>query len=144
IGDHGCEYMTAGAIVVLGDVGRNFGAGMTGGIAFVLDVNERFARNCNQEMVQLEREMSEAVEQRLRQLIERHYKLTGSLRAREVLWHWVVYRSRFWQVVTQGELAARAAAATPPDEAAEAIEEVAASEPVEAINLAAPRRQASV
>jgi glutamate synthase domain-containing protein 3 len=142
IGDHGCEYMTAGTIVVLGDVGRNFGAGMTGGIAFVLDVNERFERNCNQEMVQLEREMSEEVEQRLRHLIERHYELTGSLRAREVLWHWVVYRSRFWQVVTQGELAARAAAQQA--DTAEVAEEVAVSKPVESATLAAPRRHVSV
>ena len=84
IGDHGCEYMTAGTIVVLGDTGRNFGAGMTGGVAFVLDVNERFERNCNQEMVQLERALGEEAEQRLRQLIERHYELTGSARARDV------------------------------------------------------------
>jgi glutamate synthase (ferredoxin) len=141
IGDHGCEYMTAGTVVVLGDMGRNFGAGMTGGAAFVLDVNECFERNCNQEMVQLEREMSQEVEQRLRQLIKRHYELTGSLRAREVLWHWAVYRSRFWQVVTQGELTARAAAASPQDDTTGAAEAVTVSEPV---TVAAPRRHVSV
>ncbi|HEY9232975.1 MAG TPA: glutamate synthase large subunit [Blastocatellia bacterium] len=141
IGDHGCEYMTAGTIVVLGDTGRNFGAGMTGGTAFVLDINERFERRCNQEMVQLEREMTEEAEQRLRRLIERHYELTGSLRAREVLWHWVVYRSRFWQVVTQGELAARAARQAETAETAEAVE---ATDAVESVSLASPRRHASV
>jgi glutamate synthase domain-containing protein 3 len=133
--------MTAGMVVVLGDTGRNFGAGMTGGTAFVLDINERFERRCNQEMVQLEREMSEEVEQQLRQLIERHYELTGSLRAREVLWHWAVYRSRFWQVVTQGELAARAARQA---EATETTEEVEATDAVESVSLASPRRHASV
>ncbi|HJQ26469.1 MAG TPA: glutamate synthase large subunit [Blastocatellia bacterium] len=141
IGDHGCEYMTAGIIVVLGDTGRNFGAGMTGGTAFVLDINERFERRCNQEMVQLEREMTEETEQQLRHLIERHYELTGSLRAREVLWHWIVYRSRFWQVVTQGELAARAARQ---DETAETAEVVDATDAVESVSLASPRRHASV
>jgi glutamate synthase (ferredoxin) len=144
IGDHGCEYMTAGTVVVLGDVGRNFGAGMTGGTAFVLDVNERFERNCNQEMVQLEREMNKEVEQRLRRLIKRHYELTGSLRAREVLWHWVVYRSRFWQIITQGELAARAAIAALQADTAAGVEEVAASEPVKSVSLATPRRHVSV
>jgi glutamate synthase (ferredoxin) len=141
IGDHGCEYMTAGTVVVLGDTGRNFGAGMTGGTAFVLDINERFERRCNQEMVQLEREMTEEAEQRLRRLIEQHYELTGSLRAREVLWHWVVYRSRFWQVVTQGELAARAARQAETAETADAVE---ATDAVESVSLASPRRHASV
>jgi hypothetical protein len=68
--------------------------------------------------------------------------LTGSLRAREVLWHWVVYRSRFWQVVTQGELAARAAAQQ--TDRTEAVEEVSASEPVESVTSAIPRRHVSV
>jgi glutamate synthase (ferredoxin) len=139
IGDHGCEYMTAGTIVVLGDTGRNFAAGMTGGTAFVLDINERFERHCNQEMVQLEREMTEGDEQRLRRLIERHYELTGSLRAREVLWHWVVYRSRFWQVITQGELAARTARQAETVEVAEEAPEV-----VESVSITSPRRQVSV
>jgi len=144
IGDHGCEYMTAGTVVVLGDTGRNFGAGMTGGVAFVLDVNERFERNCNQEMVQLERALDEETEQRLRRLIERHHELTGSARAREVLWHWVVYRSRFWQVVTQGEVAARAAAATLQADTIEATEAETASEAGDPITIESPRRLVSV
>ncbi len=104
VGDHGCEYMTAGTVVVLGSVGRNFAAGMTGGAAFVLDCEASFQRNCNHEHIKLESISSEHDEQALRSLVERHYELTGSLRAREVLWHWNEYLPRFWKVVTQGAL----------------------------------------
>jgi glutamate synthase (ferredoxin) len=144
IGDHGCEYMTAGTVVVLGDTGRNFGAGMTGGVAFVLDVNLRFERNCNQEMVQLERTLTEETEQQLKRLIERHYELTGSARAREVLWHWAVYRSRFWQVVTQGEVAARAAAAALQADTIDAAEVVTETAATESGTIESPRRLVSV
>jgi glutamate synthase domain-containing protein 3 len=102
VGDHGCEYMTAGAVVVLGEAGRNFAAGMTGGVAYVLDINREFERNCNHELVRLERVTSDPDEQTLRRLIGQHSELTGSLRAREVLWHWTKFKPRFWQVITQG------------------------------------------
>jgi len=54
VGDHGCEYMTGGTVVVLGDTGRNFAAGMSGGVAYVWDVNKNFVKNCNMEMVMLD------------------------------------------------------------------------------------------
>src|SRR5207244_5771843 len=85
VGDHGCEYMTAGAVVVLGEVGRNFAAGMTGGVAYALDLNENFKRHCNHELVTIE-PVGISDEQELRRLIQRHLELTGSLRARDVLW----------------------------------------------------------
>jgi glutamate synthase (ferredoxin) len=101
-GDHGCEYMTAGTVVVLGQVGRNFAAGMTGGTAFVLDAEGSFQKNCNHELVKLEPVISDDDARILRTLIERHYDLTASRRARELLWHWSARLPRFWKVVTQG------------------------------------------
>jgi glutamate synthase (ferredoxin) len=103
IGDHGCEYMTAGTVVVLGEVGRNFAAGMTGGTAFVLDLKDNFQRNCNHELVKLRRVASDYDLQLLHRLIERHYELTSSLRARQLLWHWDEFLPMFWKVITQGE-----------------------------------------
>ncbi len=102
VGDHGCEYMTGGTVVVLGETGRNFAAGMTGGVAYVLDEKSSFQRNCNHELVELRQVESRGDMQTLRVLIERHYELTGSPRAREVLWHFDSYRPLFWKVVTQG------------------------------------------
>ncbi|MEW6126235.1 MAG: glutamate synthase large subunit [Acidobacteriota bacterium] len=102
VGDHACEYMTAGTVVVLGEVGRNFAAGMTGGVAYVLDTDETFERRCNQEMVTLEALKSESDAQVVRALIQRHFELTGSLKSREVLWNWKNYRRQFWKVITQG------------------------------------------
>jgi glutamate synthase domain-containing protein 2/glutamate synthase domain-containing protein 1/glutamate synthase domain-containing protein 3 len=102
VGDHGCEYLTAGTVVILGDVGRNFAAGMTGGEAFVLDAKGNFLRNCNHELVGLEQVCARDDAQTLRALIERHYELTGSPRAREVLSYWSECLPRFWRVITEG------------------------------------------
>jgi glutamate synthase domain-containing protein 3 len=102
VGDHGCEYMTAGRVVVLGEAGRNFAAGMTGGVAYVLDLDDNFKRYCNHELVTIEPVGDISDEQDLRRLVERHLELTGSRRARDVLWHWDRYRRLFWKVVTQG------------------------------------------
>lgn len=77
IGDHGCEYMTGGIAVILGTVGRNFGAGMSGGIAFVYDSAKTFASNCNPEMVELDPLDEEDVSV-LRNLLEKHYRYTQS------------------------------------------------------------------
>jgi glutamate synthase (NADPH/NADH) large chain len=85
LGDHGCEYMTGGGVVVLGPVGRNFAAGMSGGIAYVWDPQRRLADQCNPAGVALEAVEDEAL---LRLLIERHAELTGSARARELLASW--------------------------------------------------------
>ncbi|HKP86720.1 MAG TPA: glutamate synthase large subunit [Blastocatellia bacterium] len=136
VGDHGCEYMTAGAVVVLGEVGRNFAAGMTGGVAYVLDVNASFERNCNRELVKLERVESDSDEQALKRLIEQHCELTGSLRAREVLWHWLQFKPRFWQVVTQGAQASKSES----DARRRAGVEAATTDSNESIPITSPRR----
>jgi glutamate synthase (NADPH) large chain len=119
-GDHGCEYMTGGTVVVLGRTGRNFAAGMSGGIAYVYDEDGDFARKCNPAMVALEpvlaaREQQERVpapiwhalhrggageadEAILRRLIENHFRHTGSFRAKELLGDWATARRRFVKV----------------------------------------------
>ncbi|MDQ3277248.1 MAG: glutamate synthase subunit alpha, partial [Bacteroidota bacterium] len=84
VGDHGCEYMTGGRVVILGDTGRNFAAGMSGGIAYVYDVKGTFTTLCNKEMVDLDPvDSGDALE--LKQMIEAHYQYTGSTVARFVL-----------------------------------------------------------
>ncbi len=96
--------MTAGVGVVLGETGRNFAAGMTGGLAFVLDEHDNFRMRCNQELVQLKR-VVEPESQPLRALVERHYEMTGSPRAGDLLSDWERASNCFWQVVTQAESA---------------------------------------
>jgi glutamate synthase (NADPH/NADH) large chain len=88
VGDHGCEYMTGGVVVVLGRTGRNFGAGMSGGVAFVLDAAGDFATRCNRALVELSPVTETTDASLLKSLIERHAKLTGSARARHVLARW--------------------------------------------------------
>jgi glutamate synthase domain-containing protein 2/glutamate synthase domain-containing protein 3 len=98
-GDHGCEYMTRGRVVVLGRTGRNFAAGMSGGIAYVIDETGDFAQRCNLEMVDLEPFADEAEEMDVRALIERHAELTGSRRALDILADWATYREKFQKVM---------------------------------------------
>jgi len=99
IGDHGCEYMTAGRVVVLGSTGRNFGAGMSGGIAYVFDDQGDFASRCNREMVQLTR-LADAEEIELvKDLIFKHVEYTGSGRASEILLSWDEALFRFVRVM---------------------------------------------
>jgi glutamate synthase (ferredoxin) len=88
VGDHGCEYMTGGRVVVLGETGRNFAAGMSGGIAYVLDPDGRFPDLCNPGLVDLETVAEEQYQKELRQLIEQHFRLTRSKRAEDVLEKW--------------------------------------------------------
>ena len=84
VGDHGCEYMTGGKVVIIGDTGRNFAAGMSGGIAYVYDVNGRFRENCNIEMVDLDTcELEDKNE--LFTMIQRHFEFTGSTVAKFIL-----------------------------------------------------------
>lgn len=113
-GDHGCEYMTGGTVVVLGKTGRNFAAGMSGGIAYVYDEDGQFARRCNTSMVTLDKVLpkaeqvaaidraiwhkDEADETLLKSLVEQHHRWTGSLRAREILDDWANARGRFVKV----------------------------------------------
>lgn len=99
VGDHGCEYMTKGLVVVLGRTGRNFAAGMSGGIAFVLDESGEFrSMYCNRAMVDLEPVRSPYDIAALRKLIERHWQYTGSRRARVVLDHWDEMLPRFVKI----------------------------------------------
>jgi glutamate synthase (ferredoxin) len=99
VGKHGCEYMTGGAVVVLGPTGRNFAAGMSGGIAYVLDEDERFEKLYNPEMVDLEAVESEENVSHLRGLIERHLHWTGSPVAQRILENWEQMLPRFVKVM---------------------------------------------
>ncbi|WP_375435178.1 glutamate synthase large subunit [uncultured Hymenobacter sp.] len=97
IGDHGCEYMTGGRALILGETGRNFAAGMSGGIAWVYDPHGTFPVNCNQEMVDLEGLEAED-EKVIRALLQRHVQLTQSRRAAFLLDNWATEASRFVKV----------------------------------------------
>jgi glutamate synthase domain-containing protein 2/glutamate synthase domain-containing protein 3/glutamate synthase domain-containing protein 1 len=99
VGDHGCEYMTGGRVVVLGSTGVNFAAGMSGGIAYVYDETGMFDANCNLEMVDLEMVLTRADERELKGMIERHVSLTGSLKGKAILGDWPAARQRFVKVL---------------------------------------------
>jgi glutamate synthase (ferredoxin) len=99
VGDHGCEYMTGGTVVVLGETGRNFGAGMSGGRAYVFDPEGRFPARCNPQMVELERLTDDAEAKRVETLVFAHLEATESPRAGEILKHWSQTRGQFWAVV---------------------------------------------
>ena len=88
VGDHGCEYMTGGTVVVLGRTGYNFAAGMSGGTAFVYDLDEHFQNRCNIESVDLESVWQEEDQALLRHLVERHAACTGSAKAASLLANW--------------------------------------------------------
>ena len=120
VGDHGCEYMTGGLVVVLGRIGRNFAAGMSGGIAYVLDLDGDFERRCNHGMVDLEPLVETDDIDLVRGLMSRHRQLTNSARAARVLAEWRAMQERFVKVmprdykrVRQAEARARAEARTP-------------------------------
>jgi glutamate synthase (ferredoxin) len=99
VGDHGCEYMTGGRVIVLGQTGRNFAAGMSGGVAYVLDETGDLAERCNQKMVVLER-LEEAAEiEEVRQMIHRHGQYTRSQRAFKVLALWEEMTPKFVKVM---------------------------------------------
>jgi glutamate synthase domain-containing protein 3 len=110
-GDHGCEYMTGGTVAVLGLTGRNFAAGMSGGIAYVYDEDGMFAKRCNLSMVALEKVLTEAEQlddgtrhrersddAQLKEMIEDHVRLTGSGRGQELLADWAKARGKFVKV----------------------------------------------
>ncbi len=99
VGDHGCEYMTGGRVVVLGTTGRNFAAGMSGGVAYVLDRAGDFASRCNTDMVTLQRITSGKEAAEVRGLIERHFLATGSEQARRILADWVYLQVAFVKVM---------------------------------------------
>ncbi|MGD1937626.1 MAG: glutamate synthase-related protein [Cyanophyceae cyanobacterium] len=102
-GDHCCEYMTGGVIVVLGLAGRNVGAGMTGGLSYFLDEEGNFPAKVNPEIVSLQRVVSEAGEAQLKGLIQAHADATNSQKAKDILANWETYLPKFWQVVPPSE-----------------------------------------
>jgi glutamate synthase domain-containing protein 3 len=99
IGDHGCEYMTGGRVVVLGKTGRNFGAGMSGGIAYVWNKDGDFERMCNSETFELEDMEADEDINELRTLIENHKNHTGSAVAENILNNWKTELTRFVKVM---------------------------------------------
>ena len=102
-GDHCCEYMTGGVVVVLGRAGRNVGAGMTGGLAYFLDEDGAFPTKVNPEIVKVQRVLTQAGEQQLKDLIAAHAERTGSPKAARILANWSTYLPQFWQVVPPSE-----------------------------------------
>ncbi len=99
VGDHGCEYMTGGRAVILGPTGRNFAAGMSGGIAYIWDPENEFEPNCNLEMVDLEAVDTEADIAELKNLIQEHAGHTGSTVAKSVLENWETAIGQFVKVM---------------------------------------------
>ena len=99
VGDHGCEYMTGGRVVVLGNTGRNFAAGMSGGIAYIWDPNRLFAGNCNNEMVDLDPLEADADIQELKRLVVNHAEFTGSTVAQNLLDDWANQIAHFVKVM---------------------------------------------
>ena len=98
VGDHACEYMTGGRVVVLGKTGRNFAAGMSGGIAYVFDAENDLEKLCNKDMVELER-MTEEDKQEVKEMIEKHFKYTGSDPAEWILENWDYASALFVKVM---------------------------------------------
>ena len=103
-GDHCCEYMTGGLVVVLGEVGRNVGAGMTGGLGYFLDENNLFPDKVNPEIVKIQRVNSPAGEKQLKKMIQKHVEKTGSPKGKTILADWDNYLGQFWQVVPPSEV----------------------------------------
>jgi glutamate synthase (NADPH) large chain len=111
VGNHGCEYMTGGTVVVLGVTGQNFAAGMSGGVAYVYDEDGLFAKRCNTSMVTLEKvesansavgkvqHLNQPDEVILKTLIENHANYTDSIRANELLSNWETSRAKFVKVM---------------------------------------------
>ena len=126
VGDHGCEYMTGGRVVVLGPTGRNFAAGMSGGVAYVLDEEGKFAQRCNMELVGFD-PIEEADEFELRALISEHQKRTDSPVARRVLRNWKELLPKFVKIMPHDyKRALRELAEAEAAEAAAGAKEVAA------------------
>ncbi|WP_200530506.1 glutamate synthase large subunit [Halorubrum sp. LN27] len=111
VGDHGCEYMTGGVVAVLGDTGRNFAAGMSGGVAYVYDPDNRFDDRVNRGMVSVSETLDESDERMLRRLVENHHAYTNSDRAAELLDDWTaalddfvrVFPDAYAEVIAEGK-----------------------------------------
>jgi glutamate synthase (NADPH/NADH) large chain/glutamate synthase (ferredoxin) len=98
VGDHGCEYMTRGTVVILGPTGKNFGAGMTGGVAYLLDQDSALKRNLNPELVLMEPLTEETDAVLVKELIYKHLERTESELAKEILADWPAFQQKFWKV----------------------------------------------
>ena len=99
VGEHGCEYMTGGRVVVLGKTGKNFAAGMSGGIAYVLDENSHLYRNLNKDMISIEKVENKYDIKELKELIEEHVEATGSERGVLILEHFQEYLPKFKKII---------------------------------------------
>jgi len=102
-GDHCCEYMTGGVVVILGSVGRNVGAGMTGGIGYFYDENNSFEERVNMEIVKVQRVVTYEGNAQLKSIVQRHFELTGSEKAESILNNWDSEVKKFWQVYPPSE-----------------------------------------
>lgn len=101
VGEHGCEYMTGGKVVVLGETGKNFAAGMSGGIAYVLDEKNQLYRNLNKELVLMEKVENKHEQEELRRIIESHVKATDSRKGKEVLDNFEEYLPKFKKIIPE-------------------------------------------
>jgi glutamate synthase domain-containing protein 3 len=110
VGEHGCEYMTGGVVVVLGKTGRNFGAGMTGGVAYVYDRYDRLPERTNTQLVCLRRVERAEDRAELLTLLQCHLDRTGSPRARAILEDWDTQFKLFWRIAPMEQVAAIEAA----------------------------------
>ena len=99
VGEHGCEYMTGGCAVILGEVGKNFAAGMSGGIAYVLDEKNRLYKNLNKQLVQMENIETKTERKDLYRILEKHVKYTGSRKGKDILDHFDEYVPRFKKII---------------------------------------------
>ncbi len=98
LGDHGCEYMTGGSVVVLGQTGRNFAAGMSGGIAYVLDADGDFLTKCNMGMIEIEK-LSDKDEEKIKDMVYKHIKYTGSDYAKSIMDNWAENKQKFIKII---------------------------------------------
>ena len=99
VGEHGCEYMTGGVAVILGPTGKNFAAGMSGGIAYVLDEDNGLYRNLNKELVLMEKVVARADREQLRGLLEKHVKYTDSKKAAGILSNFEEFLPKFKKII---------------------------------------------
>jgi len=98
VGDHGCEYMTGGCVVILGETGKNFAAGMSGGEAYIFDSENNFSKSCNLEMIDLDK-MENSDFEKVRKMVRDHFRYTGSEVALNILNNWKYQRNHFVKVM---------------------------------------------
>ncbi|ANU09761.1 glutamate synthase large subunit [Planococcus antarcticus DSM 14505] len=104
VGDHGCEYMTGGRVAILGKTGKNFAAGMSGGVAYVLDEEGTFSAHCNAEMVHLQPLADPAEIEELREMVQKHVHYTSSAKGTRLLANWDIYTAKFVRVIPKAYL----------------------------------------